>query len=110
MYTRSKKPSKYRAVKTVVDGITFDSKKEARRYQVLKLMERGKEIVSLELQPEFKVYLCEKKMFTYKADFGYICLHTGDSIIEDVKGFKTPVYRLKKKIIEAVYGVKILET
>ena len=100
--------SKYRSVKTYVDDICFDSAKEARRYSELKLLERGKVINSLELQPEFPVVINGKKVCKYMADFSYY--EDDRRVIEDVKGFKTPVYRLKKRLVEALYGVEIIET
>jgi hypothetical protein len=102
-----KKPSKYKAVKTVVDGITFDSKKEAKRYTQLILEERIGAIRLLELQPRFDVVVNGKKICYYKADFAYY--RDGVRIIEDVKGKKTDVYILKKKLVEAIYGITITE-
>ena len=102
------KQSKYKAVKTYVDDICFDSAKEARRYSELKLLEKGKVINSLELQPEFPVMIEGKKICKYRADFAYY--EDDRRVIEDVKGFKTPIYRLKKKLVEALYGVEIIET
>ncbi len=100
--------SKYKAVKTEVDGITFDSKREAARYMELVLLERAGEISHLELQPSFVCMVNGHKICTYKADFRYFS--ASKSIVEDVKGVKTPVYRLKKKLVEALYpGVKIQE-
>jgi len=100
--------NKYRAVKTEVDGITFDSKREAARYMELVLLERAGEISHLELQPSFVCMVNGHKICTYKADFRYFS--ASNSIVEDVKGMKTPVYRLKKKLVEALYpGVKIQE-
>ena len=100
--------NKYRNIKTVVDGITFHSRKEAARYQVLKLMEKAGEITELELQPVYNFELYDRRIFTYKADFQYKL--DGQVVLEDVKGYKTPVYNLKKKIIEAVYKISIQET
>ena len=100
--------SKYKAVKTEVDGITFDSKREAARYMELVLLERAGEISRLELQPSFECIIDGKKICTYKADFRYFTAK--ECVVEDVKGVKTPVYRLKKKLVEALYpGVKIKE-
>ncbi|MBS5989581.1 MULTISPECIES: DUF1064 domain-containing protein [Anaerococcus] len=110
--------SKYRAVKTEIDGIKFDSKKEARRYKELKLLERGKAISCLELQPVFD--LIPKQIHNgktirkvvYKADFKYFDNNKKIWIVEDVKGFKTDVYKLKKKMFLFKYGneFKFLET
>ncbi len=100
--------NKYRAVKTEVDGIVFDSKREAARYMELMLLERAGEISHLELQPKYDCIINGKKICTYKADFRYFTKL--GNIVEDVKGVKTPIYRLKKKLVEALYaGVTIQE-
>ena len=111
--------SKYRNIKTEIDGIWFDSKKEARRYQELKILEQANEISHLECQPAFPCIIEGKKICTYKADFRYFDKkkkgkqgQTGCQVVEDVKSpaSKTPVYRLKKKLVEALYiGVNIVE-
>jgi hypothetical protein len=101
------RPSKYRAVKTVVDGITFDSKREAARYAELRLLEKRGFIRQLKLQPEFVFMADGKPMFKYRADFRYF--EGKGCVIEDVKGVRTAVYRLKKKLIEAQFNVKITE-
>jgi hypothetical protein len=99
--------SKYRAQKTKVDDILFDSKKEAAHYHELRLLERIGKITNLELQPEYSLSINDKHCFTYKPDFQF--MENGELVIQDVKGFKTPVYRLKKKLIEAAYGIRIVE-
>lgn len=107
---KSTKRSKYNATKTVVDNITFDSAKEARRYRELKLMEKGKQIVYLTLQPQFPIVISGTKVFEYRADFSYRTLPDLYLVVEDTKGFKTDVYRLKKRCVEAQYGITITET
>ena len=102
-----KRKHKYNAVKTVVDGITFPSKAEARRYSELKLLERGGVIQDIELQPQFICTVNGKLVCKYVADFQYA--KGNNEIVEDVKGVKTPVYRLKKKLVEALYGITITE-
>tara|TARA_R100000664_G_C2758926_1_gene148189 strand:- start:498 stop:803 length:306 start_codon:yes stop_codon:yes gene_type:complete len=99
---------KYKAIRTEVDGIMFASKKEARRYQDLKLLNKAGEITQLKLQPVYPFRLNDKVMFKYIADFEYID-RGNNFVIEDVKGMKTPVYKLKKKLIEAQYGIRINE-
>ena len=99
---------KYGAVRTVVDNITFASKAEARRYQELKILQQSGFISGLTLQPTYALRVNGLVVCTYKADFAYV--EAKKSIVEDVKGYKTPVYRLKKKLFEAIYRVKILET
>lgn len=100
--------SKYNNVKTTVDGFTFDSKREAARYSELRLLERAGRIKGLMLQQPFKVSLNSVHVFTYRADFVYF--EDGRRVVEDVKGFATPLYRLKKRIIKAIYNVDIRET
>ena len=100
--------SKYHAHPTVVDGIRFASKAEARRYQELKMLEKAGKISLLALQPKYPIVIKGKTVTTYIADFVYLD-HEGDPIVEDVKGMKTPVYRLKKKMVEAQYGISITE-
>lgn len=100
--------SKYRAQPVYVDDIRFHSRKEARRYTELKLLERVGQISELELQPKFPFHLKGDLMFTYKADFRYK-RSSGETIIEDVKGFRTALYKLKKKVIEKEYEVVIVE-
>jgi hypothetical protein len=100
--------SKYHAQRTTLDGITFASKAEARRYQDLKILELSGEIDNLVLQPVFPLVVNDVKIGKYIADFSY---YEGDNkIVEDVKGIKTPVYRLKKKLVEALYKIEITET
>ena len=107
------KAPKYQNRKTTVDGITFDSAKEARRYSELKLLERAGQITGLEIQPSFRIVVNNCLICTYKADFRYTTdtPHVrGLVVVEDVKGMKTPVYRLKKKLMLAIHGVEIFET
>lgn len=102
--------SKYRNKKTELDGITFDSKREAERYAELKLLEKVGEIAHLKLQPE--VILQDKfihkgktiRAIKYKADFAYFDKATGKSVIEDVKGMETETFKLKKKLFLKKYG------
>ena len=108
MIRRTKTRSKYGNKKTVVDGITFDSKKEAARYQELKLMEKAGVIIDLQLQPPFPIAINGEKICTYKADFAYK-VKAGGEVVEDVKGVRTPIYNLKKKLVKACHGVEITE-
>jgi hypothetical protein len=96
--------SKYKAKKTTVDGITFDSKAEAKRYQELKLIERAGQIKNLSLQPRFMLQGGFKNIHTgkkeraieYVADFQYE--DNNVIIVEDCKGFKTSDYKIKRKL------------
>lgn len=105
---KSKRPNKYGAVKTVVDGITFDSKAEAKRWQQLKVMEQAGEIHSIVRQPVFPLYVNGNLVCKYVADFKYL-QRSGGLVVEDVKGVRTAVYILKRKLVKAIYGIDILE-
>lgn len=99
--------TKYRAKKTEIDGIKFDSKKEAKRYIALKELEKKGNIEKLILQPRFLLQEGFRKngkayrKIEYVADFMYE--QDGKLIIEDVKGIKTDVYKLKQKLFEKRY-------
>jgi hypothetical protein len=105
------KGSKYRNRKTTVDGITFDSAKEARVYGQLKIAEKVGAIRGLTLQPVFKLQVGRVNCGVYRADFSYEKL-VGDEwkpIVMDVKGVLTPVYRLKKRLMLAIHNIEIQE-
>lgn len=113
---KEEKTSKYRNQKTTVNGIVFDSKKEAQRYEELLLMLKSGEISDLRLQVEFtlqEAYTTHTgqrvRAIRYKADFAYI--KNNERIVEDVKSkaTKTQVYAIKKKMLMDKYGVKIIE-
>lgn len=102
--------NKYFNKKVMVDGIKFDSKKEATRYEQLKILKQSGLIKELELQPTFVLQPAYKnnkdekvRAITYKADFIYFDIHLDRYIVEDVKGYKTDVYKLKKKLFEYQY-------
>lgn len=102
---RVRRRHKYGANKVEIDGIKFDSQKEAIRYKELKLLERVGKISALELQPRFELVGKYKngagksiRKMEYVADFRYVL--DGEVIIEDTKGFKTKDYLLKKKLFE----------
>lgn len=108
--------NKYGAVATVVDGVRFSSKAEARRYGELLLLAKAGKIHSLRLQPSFSLDVIggfvkdiRVNIGVYKADFDYFDITADTRVIEDVKGFKTPLYRWKKKHVEAQYGCVITE-
>jgi hypothetical protein len=94
--------SKYGARKTVcAQAHTHDSGMEASRCNDLTAMEEQGRISRLELQPEFPVWINGKKVCTYVADFAWFVADC--RIIEDVKGMRTPVFNLKKKLVEACH-------
>ena len=102
--------SKYNAIKTTVDGITFDSRKEASRYTELKLLSKAGKIRELRRQVPFELIPKRGKLraIRYVADFVYADNH-GNDIVEDVKGMKTQVYKLKKRMMLEKYGIEIQE-
>lgn len=127
MAWQSRKSNKYGSRKVVVDGMTFDSKKEARRYQELLLLEKAGEITGLQCQVKYKllpaqyekVWKPRKKAFengkcieracNYIADFVYTDVKTGMTVVEDTKGFKTKDYVIKRKLLLFFYGIRIKE-
>ncbi len=109
-HPEKEKKTKYNNIKTEVDGIKFDSGKEAKRYLVLKQLEQLKIIENLKLQVRYELKVNGFKVCTYIADFVYFDCQEGREIIEDAKGVKTDVYRLKKKLMKACLNIEIKET
>lgn len=115
VYVDPVKPSKYKNKKTEVDGILFDSKREAERYLELKALQAAGSIHFLRRQIRVPLVVAETLVAHWVADFEYIegPIPTGPLIWEDVKSDytrKLPVYRLKKKLVKAIYGREIKET
>jgi len=111
------KRNKYGNKKVTVDGITFDSQKEAERWCLLKQLVRGKAICDLQRQVKFPLIptqrdengkLLEQAVY-YIADFVYTDIKTGQKIVEDTKGHKTDVYILKRKLMLKEHGIRIRE-
>ncbi len=108
------KESKFKNKKTIIDGITFDSKKESQRYSTLKALQDSGKIKDLQMQVKYRIVIDSYKICTYIADFSYKDLTTflQPTIVEDVKSEytkKMPIYRLKKKLMLAVFGIEIKE-
>ncbi len=112
-----KRVSIWRNVKVVVDGIKFDSKAEARRYGELGLLQKAGEIKDLECQPRFELKCGDRpirirnknghpRRTFYTADFKYVT-RIGEQVIEDVKGYDTPISRLRRAVVEAQYDIEI---
>ena len=106
--------SKYNAKRTVVDGIVFDSYKEACRYKELKLLEKAGEIEDLHRQFKFVLIPAQKECgkvlereCAYIADFVYC--ENGKIVVEDTKGFKTKEYIIKRKLMLYKFGIRIRE-
>ena len=104
--------SKYKTIKTVYKSITYDSKKEAGYAQQLDICKNATDekerVVHIDRQPEFECKVNGKKICKYRADFK-VFYADGTMKIIDVKGFKTPVYKLKKKLVEALHNIEIIE-
>ena len=118
--------SKYHSRKVTINGITYDSQKEAKRHRDLLLLERAGAIQNLKRQVEFELIPAQKEPDTigarggvikgktierkvsYVADFTYT--ENGKLVVEDVKGFKTPEYKIKKKLLLYIHGIRIKET
>lgn len=124
--------AKYGNRKAVIDGITFDSEREAHRYTELKILEKAGKITGLQLQREFELIpaqrehtneiyekgpnkgrfkpekLLERKC-SYVADFVYWDLENNCMVVEDAKGMRTKEYIIKRKLMLYKYGIKIKE-
>ncbi len=117
-----RRPNNFGARKTEVDGIVFDSAREARRYSELKLLEKAHEITDLELQPRYSLgtdadpVKIRSKGFpngrrcSYKADFRYFDNATGEVIVEDSKGHDTDTARLRRAFVEWQYKIRVVLT
>lgn len=118
--------TKYHSRKITRDGITFDSVKEYRRFCELSLLEKAGAITDLKRQVEFVLIPAQREPDTigkrggiikgktieqkcsYVADFVYT--ENGKTVVEDVKGYKTPDYKIKKKLLLYIHGIRIKET
>ena len=106
--------SKYHSRKQTIDGHVFASKREAQRYSELKMLEKAGEISNLELQKRFELIPSQRingkvveRPCYYVCDFAYC--EGGKQVIEDAKGMKTEVYKIKKKLMLYKYGIAIKE-
>lgn len=99
------------AIRRTVDGRVFASLKEAQRYQALRFREIAGEIRDLECQPKYVIEINGVRICEVIPDFRYVT-RTGRVIVEDVKSRHTqkdPVYRLKKKLVEATHYISVVE-
>jgi hypothetical protein len=102
----SEKRAKYRNIKVVVDGVKFDSKLEAKRYGELKLLKQMGLIESFELQKRYPLEVNGFKICTYVCDF-VVNYPSGKRVIEDTKGVLTADFKLKMKLMKAIYNIDI---
>ena len=108
---QGEKPNKYRNKKTTVDGIVFDSKKEAKHIQLLKYMEKNGKITKLILQPKFKfegLVYDSGRTIEYWADAEYYD-KKGKRHIVDVKGIRTPAYKIKRALMLYWFDLEVEE-
>lgn len=102
------KRSKYNATKTMVDGVLFDSKREAAYYSELKIREKAGEVSGIDLQRAFPIIIGGEKVGKYISDFAFIDHLQEDRLrVIDVKGFDTPLSRFKRKCVSAFYQIKV---
>ena len=110
------KTNKYKNQKVNIDGETFDSKREAKRYLELKLLERAGEIKDLQRQVKYILIPSQKRdgkvverECAYISDFEYYDAHTGELVVEDTKGMRTKDYIIKRKLMLYNYDIRIKE-
>lgn len=108
---------KYNNIIITLNGIKYDSKKEARRHQELLLLQRAGKITELQRQVKYVLIPSQRidgkvveRECSYIADFVYQDAESGQTVVEDTKGFKTKDYIIKRKLMLHKYGVKIVET
>lgn len=114
--SNKRKGSKYKNQKWTVAGKTFDSQREAKRYATLRLLQEAGVISDLKTQVRYELIPTQRsesgelleRACNYIADFTYC--EKGNAIVEDCKGFKTEVYKIKKKLMLQRYGIRIRET
>lgn len=119
--------SKYHNEKVIVDGIAFASRKESRRYEELKLLQRAGKISSLELQKKYELIPAQyeadikgvrggikkgkliERSVNYIADFVYTDNETGKIVVEDTKGVRTPEFIIKRKLMLYRHNIRVKE-
>lgn len=99
--------SKYKAIPTIVDGIRFKSKGEARRYSQLRLLEKAGKISGLACHPFFTITLNSIKICKVELDFSYFDRDLKDMVFEDYKGCDNALSKLKRKLVEALHNIKV---
>jgi hypothetical protein len=107
---RSARGNKFHAQKTERDGLLFDSGKEADRYRELTLLQAGGKISGLECQAPWDLVVNGIRVCGYVADFQYFERPSGALVVEDAKGYRTPMYKLKRALMLACHGITIKET
>lgn len=106
---KPKGENKYHAKITVVDNIKFRSKLEAKRWAELRFMERAGLIHDLKHHTRYPFFIDSVYIAFYESDFEYVEKKTGDKIVEDTKGYATDVYKIKRRLMQAIYGIEVKE-
>lgn len=101
--------NKYNARPVDADGFRFDSLAEYRRYSELNLLQEAGLIRNLKVHPRFPIVINGVKICAYEADFQYDDVESGLNVVEDVKGVRTAVFVLKKKLMKAVHNIEVIE-
>lgn len=107
-----KKPPKYRNTRVKFDGYSFDSLKEKRRYEELKLMLHAGDIWDLKVHPRFEFRHNQVWIGAYRADFSYKLRQSFTDTVEDVKSVATKRARdwpLRRQLMKAFYGIEVIE-
>lgn len=99
--------TKYNSTKVKIDGYTLDSKAEAKRYSELCLLRKVRAIDQFEIHPKFPIVINGVNVCTVVLDFQYWDESLRTTVYEDVKGVDTPMSRLKRKLVKAVYGIDV---
>lgn len=105
---KNKNKNKNNAVKVTIDGYTFDSGAEARRYGQLAMLQRAGLISKLTVHPVFKIKLNDVEICKVELDFSYRDEGSKLMVIEDVKGEDKPMSRLKRKLVQAAHDIKVI--
>ncbi|MDX0548552.1 DUF1064 domain-containing protein [Sinorhizobium medicae] len=103
----TERPSKYRNKKTTVDGVKFDSKREAEFYSSLKQLERAGQVYEVELQKPYALTVNGQLVCTYKADFAFYDAIQKRNRVVDIKGVATSDFNIKRKLMRAIYGIDV---
>lgn len=113
---RTRRKEKYSNVRTIFEGMQFDSKAELKRWLELQILRRAGHIAQLERQVEYVLIPSQprpsggtERKCSYIADFRYLDCKANKVVIEDVKGAATPEYRIKRKLMLHVHRVEIRE-
>jgi hypothetical protein len=112
LHVQQARVPKYHNVKKIVDGIVFDSTKEAHRYRELVILQKAGAITALEVQPRYELIASNGEIIGhFTGDFRYLDAKTGTIVVEDVKAppSRTTAYQLRKRLVRACHGITITE-